>query len=252
MRLDAANPALNSFRSGAMDIHRSTPFAHAPAAVALLLGLAAFAFWVPYFSQLPAASRYVHFHVVTMVAWMGLLIAQPLLMRAGRVDLHRKFGRTTYLLMPLIVICGILPAHHRLSQPGQIDQPGMLQLLVLQLVSPLLMVGFYAMALLNRRTAAVHARWMLATAILLIDPIVARILIFQFPAYAEAAEWLGPVLACGLTVGLIFAERNATAGRRVFPVVLGCLLLQQTLFYALGLSDLWRRFALWFIALPLT
>lgn len=235
-----------------MNPSRQIPLPLAPASVAALLGLALFAFWIPYFSQLSTASRYVHFHVFAMVAWMGLLIAQPLLMRVGRVDLHCLVGKSTYLLIPLVVISGILLAHHRQSQPGQLDQPGMLQLLVLQTVSPLLMVGFYTMALSNRRTAAVHARWMLATALLLIDPIVARVLIFHFPAHADAAEWLGPALACGLTVGLIIAERKATAGRRVFPMVLGCLVLQQTLFYALGLSDFWRRFALWFVALPLT
>jgi uncharacterized membrane protein len=220
--------------------------------VAALLLLAVLAFWVPYFSQLSMVGRYVHFHVATMVAWMGLLIAQPLLMRARRIDLHRAVGKSTYVLMPLIVVTGVLLAHHRLSQPGQLDQPGMLQLLVLQIVSPLLLAGFYAMAMVNRRTPAVHARWMLVTAILLIDPIVARVLIFYFPHHADAAEWLGPTLAVGLTLGLILAERNAPAYRRVFLILLACLLTQTALFYTLGQSGVWRRFALWFVALPLT
>ncbi|MBL8514779.1 MAG: hypothetical protein JNJ55_12385, partial [Betaproteobacteria bacterium] len=133
-----------------MNHPRQIPLPVAPQCVTLLFALALVAFWIPYFSQLPAASRYVHFHVVTMVAWMGLLIAQPLLMRAGRVELHRALGKSTYLLIPLIVAGGLLLAHHRVSQPGQIDQPGMLQLLVLQFVSPMVLAGFYAMALACR------------------------------------------------------------------------------------------------------
>ena len=224
----------------------------APASVGTLLVLAVFAFWVPYFSQLPAASRYVHFHVATMVAWMGLLIAQPLLMRAGRTDAHRALGKTTYLLVPLMVISGFLLAHHRQSQPGQLDQPGMLGLMVLQFLSPLLITAFYSMALANRRSPPVHARWMLATALLLIDPIVARMLIFYFPQWIDAAEWLGPALAVTLTLALIAAERRAVTGRGVFPVVLVCLIIQQTLFYVLDAAAWWKQFALWFVSLPLT
>ncbi|MBL8513430.1 MAG: hypothetical protein JNJ55_05530, partial [Betaproteobacteria bacterium] len=119
-------------------------------------------------------------------------------------------------------------------------------------VSPMVLAGFYAMALAWGRTPAVHARWRGSTAILFIDPIVARVLIFHLPTYAEAGEWLGPVLAAGIMLGLIVAERRAPSGRHVFPFVLACLLIQQTLFYVLGLSAPWRQFALWFIALPLT
>lgn len=187
-----------------------------------------------------------------MLMWMGLLIAQPLLMRAGRRDWHRALGKATYLLMPLIFIASVLLAHFRQSQPGYLDQPGNLETLVLQIGSPLLAAGFFVMGLANRRAPAVHARWMLSTAILLIDPIVARVVVFRFPAHAASAEWLGPSLAVGLTLGLMFAERKAASGRQVFPIVLVGLLVQVVSYYILGQSDAWRRFALWFIALPLT
>ncbi len=231
---------------------RLIPLPYAPQLVAALLLLAFIAFWVPYFSQLPAASRYVHFHVVTMLAWMGLLIAQPLLMRAGRHGLHRRFGKTTYVLVPLVVVASIMLANFRLSQPGAIDQPGMLQVLVLQIVSPLLFAGFYVAALVHRREPAVHARWMLATSFLLIDPVVARVLAFQLPQWADAGEWLGPLIAASILVGMIVAERCAPKGRHVFPVVLALLLGQVILFYTLGTSVVWRTFAQWFAALPLT
>ena len=235
-----------------MSLSRPIPLPAAPLAVAALLAVAIAAFWVPYFSQLSAASRHVHLHVATMTAWMWLLIAQPLLMRYGYREAHRRLGKLAYALMPLIVVSGLLLAHHRQSPPGQLDQPGMLPLLVLQFLSPMLMAGFFAMALANRRLPAVHARWMLATTLLLIDPIVARILIFYVPAWADAGEWLGPSIAMALTVWLIFVERHASGGRQVFPVVLGVLAIQQALYYTLGNSAIWRGFARWFVELPLT
>lgn len=225
---------------------------YAPPLVAALLLLSFLAFWVPYFSQLPAASRYVHFHVATMLVWMCLLIAQPLLMRAGRHDLHRTLGKTTYLLVPLVLVASIMLANFRLSQPGAIDQPGMLQVLVLQIVSPLLFAGFYVAALAYRRESAVHARWMLGTSFLLIDPVVARVLAFHLPQWADAGEWLGPLIAAAILTGVIVAEHRARGGRHVFPIVLVLLLAQLILYYTLGTSAVWRSFAQWFAALPLS
>jgi uncharacterized membrane protein len=233
-------------------MNRTLPLPYAPQAVTGLLLLAVAAFWIPYVTPLNTHSRYVHFHVVTMVVWMGLVIVQPLLMRAGRMDWHRTMGKTTYLLMPLVVVSGVLLAHHRISQPGQLDQPGMLSLLVIQLFSPLVLAAFYALALANKRAPAVHARWMLATALLLIDPIVARVLMFHIPTAIDAADWLGPLLAMGAAAGMSMHDRRAANARHVFPIALTVLAIQLALFYTLGHSAFWKRFAHAFIALPLT
>lgn len=228
------------------------PLPHAPALVAALLLLSFLAFWIPYFSQLSVASRYVHFHVATTLAWMLLLICQPLLMRAGRHDLHRSLGKATYALVPLLLAASIMTSNHRMSQPGVLDQPEMRQLLVLHIASPLLFTGFYLAAIARRREPAVHARWMLATAFLLIDPVVARVLAFHFPHWSDAGEWLGPLMAMAVLALIIFAERRSPRGRHVFPVVLALVLTQLILFYVLGTTAAWRGFAHWFAALPLS
>lgn len=225
---------------------------HAPALVVALLLLSFLAFWIPYFSQLSAASRYVHAHVATTLAWMLLLIVQPLLMRAGRHDLHRALGKATYLLVPLLLAASIMTSNHRMSQPGVINQPEMQQLLVLHIVSPLLFAGFYLAALARRREPAVHARWMLATAFLLIDPVVARVLGFHIPQWADAGEWLGPLIAMATLAIIIVAERRSPRGRHVFPIVLALVAAQLILFYVLGTSAAWRTFAQWFATLPLS
>ena len=232
--------------------HRAIPLPYAPALVTGLLALSFLAFWIPYYSQLSTASRHIHFHVATTLIWMGLLIAQPLIMRAGHHSLHRALGKTTYLLVPLLVAASVMTSNFRMSQPGVLDQPGMLQLLVLHIASPILFAGFYLAALARRREPAVHARWMLATAFLLIDPVVARVLGFYLPQWADAGEWLGPLIAMAILAVLIFAERHAEKGRHVFPIVLVLVVAQLILFYTLGTSAAWRSFAQWFVALPLS
>src|SRR5688572_5490543 len=74
---------------------------------ALVLVLAGAAFFPTYFGRFPAfegTSFTVHFHVATVVAWIALGIAQPILIARGRVELHRQVGRLVYALLPLIAV----------------------------------------------------------------------------------------------------------------------------------------------------
>jgi hypothetical protein len=50
-----------------------------------------------------------------MSIWLGMLIAQPFLIRRERRSLHRAIGRVSYALVPLIVVVWILLTHLRAS-----------------------------------------------------------------------------------------------------------------------------------------
>jgi hypothetical protein len=66
-----------------------------PAAV-LVLAMAAF--FPTYFGLFPGftgTSAAVHFHVATMLGWIALGIAQPILIHHRRSALHRKLGWLT-------------------------------------------------------------------------------------------------------------------------------------------------------------
>lgn len=56
----------------------------------ILLVLAVIGFWESYFSKLFSdVSSYTHFHAVTMLLWIGMLITQAFLIRYKKRDLHR-------------------------------------------------------------------------------------------------------------------------------------------------------------------
>ncbi len=48
-----------------------------------------------------------------MLAWFGMLITQPFLIRAGRRTQHRALGKVSYVLVPLIALATI-----SLAPPG--------------------------------------------------------------------------------------------------------------------------------------
>src|SRR4051812_48131194 len=72
--------------------------------IALLL-LTFFGFYFTYFGQFPEFPNLVithHFHALTFLSWFALLITQPFLIRYQQVEWHRRLGKASYVLMPLV------------------------------------------------------------------------------------------------------------------------------------------------------
>jgi len=216
----------------------------------LLLALAGF--WRSYFSKIfDDTSLYTHIHASSMMLWLAMLITQPFLIRFHKHRLHKLIGKSSYVLFPVLVISLILLAHSQIEIREQ-GIPGFrLYVLFLQLSLLLLFVFSYSLAIVYRRNPARHARYMIVTALTLIDPAVARI-----PLGLPALPFDYQVLTFGLTdlvlIVLIFGERKRKQGREVFPTMLALFIFFQWLNLTWTNSDAWAAFSIWFARLPLT
>ncbi|MCL4838260.1 MAG: hypothetical protein KJ058_09885 [Thermoanaerobaculia bacterium] len=218
-----------------------------------LLAAALAAFWPSYLSQLPAGSFYLHLHAATMTLWCLLLIAQPLLVRQRR-PLHRALGRASYALVPVIGVASILLAHSRLTALDEAALAAEGKYVYLPLAAIALFLFAYAMAVRHRRSAPLHARFMVATGLTLIDPVVARLFHFYLPPLPH--DLLYQVAGYGLTLAvlawLIWRERGARAGGTAFPLLLAVFGGVYLLWFTFGQSLVWMAFVGWFRQLPLT
>lgn len=223
--------------------------------IAGLLAIAIFAFWPSYFAKLPSGPTiYMHFHAAVMLAWMLLLVVQPTLIRAGRRELHRRLGRTSYVLAPTAVVSAVLLSHSRFAPMSAAEFAGAAAFLYLPFAASVLFAVCYALAIRWRREPLLHSRWMIGTALTLIDPIVARILGFRLSPLAD--ERLYPLIGYGLAllilVVLSVADRRSGRVRAVFPAMLVLFGTVYAGFFVLAPTEPWARLAAWFRALPLT
>jgi len=226
-----------------------------------LLFLAVIGFWNSYFSKLfggvdgithfSEMSNYIHFHAVTMLLWIGMLITQALLIRFNKRSLHKFVGKFSYLLVPVLVISLTLLAHSQIT----IDEYGIsysrLYILFLQISLLVIFVIAYGLAIANRHTPARHARYMIGTALTMVDPVVARIPLDLPPLPFSYQVWTFGLTDLILIV-LIILERNQKRGREVFPIMLGVFLFFQGINLTATRSRIWDSFSLWFAKLPLT
>lgn len=235
---------------------RDAPLPAPIAAVAgLLLVLAFGAFWPMYLSKpFVAVDRYTHTHAAIGLAWMLVLVTQPLAIRHARPALHRALGRVAVFVAPAFVISGVLLAHFRFAA---MDEPTLLKeafFLYLPLHTAALFALAAGLGFHYRRTTALHARFMGATALLLVDPVVVRLLVFYLPALPGETtyQFITFGLADVAFVALVLCFRPKAVDARPLWLFFGAMLMAHGLWFTLAPTPAWLAFARWFRALPLT
>jgi uncharacterized membrane protein len=214
---------------------------------AALLLLAIPAFWPSYlFPPKPIPETRVHLHGFLMLAWMALLIAQGGLIRGGNRALHRALGRVSYVLVPLIVLSTLWVLHLRLTQ--KIDAE-LLYFLYVILSLTAVFTFAYAMAMRNRATPAIHARYMVCTALALVDPILGRVVFFHAGIEPPAMQVVTYALVDAILLWLAYMDR--ATGIRVFRLMLGVFVITQIPTFFIFRLEWWPKFAQWLGALPL-
>ncbi len=235
--------------------NRYLPFDNSGYYFVVLFTLVIAGFWPSYFAKFFNGSAdftlYFHFHATLAMLWVFMLIAQPILIRQKKFALHRKIGKLSYILVPLISISIILLAHSTLRGPK--ENVG-LELWVPFKDLLIFAVG-YGIAIKYRKIMAIHARGMIVAGIVLIEPAFVRLVLYVFfpnSGFDPTGYLAGISLVYIVLIGLIFAERKQKIGRWVFPLALGLyLFVHAVLVFQIRIPP-WQTFAEWFKALPLT
>lgn len=224
-------------------------------AAVLLLLLAIAAFWPPYLSRRWAAiDAYTHVHALLGTAWLLLLIVQPWLIAKGFRAAHRAVGRGAVLVAPAFVVSGVLLAHFRLGRMSEAAYAKEAVYVYLPLSIALLFAVAAGLGIFWRRAPAVHARFMASTALLLLDPVLARLLFFRLPPLPF--EQLYQAISFSLVaLALFFLWRSlpaGAAGRTAYRNFCIGTVTVLALFFVLPHSGVWAAFTRGFRALPLT
>lgn len=237
--------------------NHALPLRWAGAAYAALFILAVVAFWPGYIAAPKAGlSAWTHLHAATATLWLVMLIAQPLAIRAGRRDIHRLVGRSSLVLMPILLASFVGLSHSAMQGMTPPELGIQAYFFYIRAVLVTLFTAAYVMGMLHRHNAALHARYMVCTGLSLIDPVVHR-LAFRFMADQDFNYQL---ITFGLVylvlATLIWMERHARAGRHVFPAMLagflagGLPLLLD--FHTWGAPwEAWKSVTAAFAALPI-
>lgn len=199
-------------------------------------GLALLAFWPEYIVKLPHTLLDQNLHGAAMTLWFAMLIVQPLLIRYGHRELHRRIGRASYLLFPLAILTILLLTHHQLTsmRPAVFWKKG--QAAALPLTTAGIFATSYVLAISHRRTMALHARYMVATSFALIGPVFSRLFLHYLSFVPGLAAFLltDVVFVDMAPAWLAWRDRRVHGpARHAFRIVLAQQVAWQALFFVL-------------------
>jgi hypothetical protein len=189
-----------------------------------------------------------HFHGAMLMAWFGMLIVQPFLIRFKKPKLHRNLGKLGYILAPLVcysifLVTKMVYFREIVHRPI----PDVLGQISLDIPTIILFGTFFALAMINRKNSATHMRYMIATSLLMIGPGMGRSLIIfgglPFPVAVTAVIYVSEIIALIFLLFDFFKKKNFKPFLTIF-----ILLVLNHLCWTYQMSAWWQNFAGWFVA----
>ena len=163
-------------------------------------------------------------------------------------------GRCSYVLAPLFVLAGVLLSHHRLASMSDATFAAEGYSHYLPFYASVVFAAAYALGLRYRRVPKAHGRFMLLTAMPLIDPVIGRVLFFYFPPLPS--PWLYQAVTFALATAaaglLVFSYRAQPAARRALVTYFSLLVALELGWFTFALTTPWLYVVAWFRSLPLT
>jgi len=225
-------------------MYRAAPFFF----LALLL-LAIPAFWPTYIvPKRYETDWHVHLHGIAMLLWMLMLIVQASLIFARSFPFHRALGKTSFVLVPVIVASTLLLAHYRMRSGLNKEQ---LYFFYVQLSLLAVFLIAYFLAILNRRTPAIHMRFMVCTALALVDPILARLLYIHLGIEPPLMQLITYGVVDLILLVLIVHDRLGQQYTQAYQGMLAVFLVAQVPTFIVTNTAWWKAFTQAFARLPL-
>ena len=201
----------------------------------ILLQVAFHPEYIKYFPQFEGFNWVHHTHGALMVSWVIMLIVQPYLIYKGRYKAHRFVGKISYFTAPLVIISMFLATRQNyLTTVDKIPFKEVAYIQALNFITPLIFLLFYTLAIINKKDAFRHQRYMIGTSFVMITAVISRILQHSFgTANIEPYDffiplYLGVLISALLLVNDILKKNNPVP----YTIVTVTLLLNIIIFYA--------------------
>ncbi len=224
---------------------------HAVYFFAAFLAAAFISFWPTYFARIgDIPSWRVHAHGALMLAWLLLLIAQAWLIRAQRRPWHRMLGKVSFVLVPLILVSSVVVEHASLLRDGAKISEESLFFAYLIIALLIAFVVAFGLAIVHRKTPALHMRYMICTPLAMLDPVFARIFAVRFDIVYPTGQMITFAMIDGILLWLCYLDRHTPY--RAFHRMLAVYVVVQIPAFFLYKTAWWAEAVAWFVALPLS
>jgi hypothetical protein len=219
----------------------------------VILAFVVWGFFRTYFGLFPTFNGITtaqHFHGLLLLSWFAMLIVQPMLIRYKKYELHRNLGKLSYVLVPLILVSIFLVTKGQYLRMANILPPAQnIGGIALDVPDIFAFGAFYILAMVHKKNAAYHMRYMIATSLLMLGPGTGRAFIIYGGMSFHDGVFYSTLLTELIAVGLIVYDVVKKRPYKPYIVALIVLLVCH-LIWQFQMADWWQviggKFAEWF------
>jgi hypothetical protein len=149
----------------------------------ILLVFVALGFYYPYFSLFPefkSVTIIIHIHAIALFLWLVILMVQPLLIRYQKYEAHKKLGKFTYFLLPVVIfsMVGVIRQGYLEGIAEKMSSTQSLKAQFTNIAGIFSFLIYYSMAILNilKGNVGLHMRYMICLFLEFVPPTFGRTL----------------------------------------------------------------------------
>ncbi len=186
---------------------------------------------------------WAHLQFASFLLWFALLIAQPFLIKLKRSRLHRKLGKASYFLIPVLVFSAhMMQRYAYMHLLVSLSPDDRLDPLLTAYLDLFFFVLFYVIAIIFRNNLPLHICYIVGTSLILLNPGLSRLFGDLF-GEGLAAELLTFGLQLAVVPGfMIYEHRNVKKNiwKSPWPLLFSLILLKTVLYYILPGTGVWQ------------
>ena len=194
----------------------------------LLIPLIFAGFYKSYFQPFPNFTKkidiWLHIHSFIATLWVAILIVQPFLITNKKVALHRRIGKLSYIVFPLLIFSFV-------PRIIQMYNVGDYKYLFFPVADGCLLILFYSLSIYHKKKAAKHMRYMIALALVLLGPTFGRI----GPNLLGWSELLTQNVQYGIIysilISLILYDRKNKRKFQPYLVAIAAFMMHQIIYH---------------------
>jgi hypothetical protein len=191
------------------------------------------------FVDVRSAPLLTHLHGGLMLAWLGVTIAQNVLVGRDQLSVHRKLGWMACALVAGIAVIGVSVGFNAVAGdrgPPFFSTP---YFLALTIIEPLAFAGVVAWGVTLRRSTQWHRRLMLGATIIILEPALGRLL--PMPLMGAWGEWT--ILALQVLVLTILARHDHKVLGKAHPATISLMAIVVIVHLSVSLLSIVSPFA---------
>ncbi len=198
--------------------------------ILLIVILGFYQTYLIFFPNFQGFSHEQHFHGIMMLIWMIFLIIQPLLIKDRLFQIHRIIGKISLIAAPLMILSIFLVSKMVYERSiATLTLQETLASMVLGITNMFAFMLFYYLAVFNSRNMAIHMRYMIGTALVMLGPGLGRLLGVRFHLQGDLPVHITYFLAIAIALVFLVLDIRKKNNYRPYLVVLIALVFLEVL-----------------------